>query len=82
MGLIMKVCVQWNPFGKISPRAGLKPGIARSVSQHITQGDTRALEWLDRNGMEWQQSLQLRMVLLQKRICSLWEQILSVRVPS
>ena len=34
----MKSCGQWNPFlvKKISPRAGLEPGTARSVSQRLT----------------------------------------------
>ena len=34
----MKGCVQWNPFmvEKISPRAGLELGSARSVGQRLT----------------------------------------------
>ena len=36
--LIMKDCVQWNPFTleKISPRAGLERTTARSVGQRLT----------------------------------------------
>ena len=35
--LIMKGCKQWNPFTveKISPRAGLELGAARSVGQGL-----------------------------------------------
>ena len=36
--LIIKGCVQWNPFTveKSSPRAGLELGTARSVGQRLT----------------------------------------------
>ena len=36
--MIMKDCVQWNPFTveKISPRAGIELGTARSVGQRLT----------------------------------------------
>ena len=42
-GMIMKGCVQWNPFTvkKISPREELEPGIVRSVGQLLTHGATR-----------------------------------------
>ena len=42
--LIMKGCVQWNPFTveKISPRAGLELGTTRSVGQHLTHRATGA----------------------------------------
>ena len=33
--MIMK-CIQWNPAEKISPRAGLELGIARSVGHRLT----------------------------------------------
>ena len=40
----MKGCVQWNPFTvkKISPRAGLELGTARSVGQRLTHRTTGA----------------------------------------
>ena len=34
--MIMKVCVQWNPVEKNSPRAGLELGTVRSVGQCLT----------------------------------------------
>ena len=36
--MIMKCCLQWNPFTveKISPRAGLELGTARSEDQRLT----------------------------------------------
>ena len=41
-GLIMKGCVQWNPFtvGKILPQWGLNSGNPRSAGQCITQSAT------------------------------------------
>ena len=36
--IIMKGCVQWNPFTveKTSPRAGLELGTARSIGRRLT----------------------------------------------
>ena len=36
--MIMKGCVQWTPFTleKISPRAGIEPGTARSLGQRLS----------------------------------------------